>query len=114
MYRSRLVPRGMAVLGLVGGPLICLSGIAVVLDIIGKGSAAQTIATVPEFLWELSLGIHLLAKGFKASPLLDESRTPERERAPSTPRWRRSNASKAAPALLLARVAAAGSHAEPA
>lgn len=74
MYRSRLVPRGMAMLGLVGGPLICLSGIAVVLDIIGKGSAAQDIATVPEFLWELSLGIYLLVKGFKASPILDATR----------------------------------------
>lgn len=74
MYRSRLVPRGMAMLGLVGGPLICLSGIAVVLDVIGKGSAAQSIATVPEFLWELSLGIYLLAKGFKASPILGETR----------------------------------------
>jgi hypothetical protein len=41
MYRSGLVPRGMAMLGLVGGPLICASGIAVVFDVIGRGSAAQ-------------------------------------------------------------------------
>jgi hypothetical protein len=74
MYRSRLVPRGMAMLGLVGGPLICASGIAVVLDVIGRGSVAQGIATVPEFLWELSLGVYLLVKGFKASPILDETR----------------------------------------
>ena len=74
MYQSRLVPRGMAMLGLIGGPLICLSGIAVVMDIIGRGSAAQSVATVPEFLWELSLGIYLLAKGFKPSPILDETR----------------------------------------
>jgi hypothetical protein len=38
MYRSRLVPRGMAMLGLIGGPLICLSGIPVVMNIIGRGS----------------------------------------------------------------------------
>jgi hypothetical protein len=74
MYRSGLVPRGMAMLGLVGGPLICVSGIAVVLDIIDKGSVAQGIATVPEFLWELSLGLYLIIKGFKASPILDETR----------------------------------------
>jgi hypothetical protein len=74
MYRSGLVPRGMAMLGLVGGPLICLSGIAVVFDVIGRGSAAQGIATIPEFLWELSLGIYLAVKGFKPSPLLDETR----------------------------------------
>ncbi|MEA2389870.1 MAG: hypothetical protein QOG41_2643 [Thermoleophilaceae bacterium] len=74
MYRSGLVPRGMAMLGLVGGPLVCVSGIAVVLDVIGRGSAAQGIATVPEFLWELSLGIYLTVKGFRPSPILDETR----------------------------------------
>jgi hypothetical protein len=74
MYRSGLVPRGMAMLGLVRGPLVCASGIAVVLDVIEKGSVPQGIATIPEFLWELSLGIYLIVKGFKASPILDESR----------------------------------------
>jgi len=73
MYRSGLVPRGMAMLGLVGGPLICASGIAVVLDVIEKGSVAQGIATVPEFLWELSLGLYLIVKGFKPSPILDST-----------------------------------------
>ncbi len=71
MYQSRLVPRGMAMLGLIGGPLICLSGIAVVMDVIGRGSPAQAIATVPEFLWELSLGVYLTVKGFRPSALLD-------------------------------------------
>jgi hypothetical protein len=70
MYQSGLVPRGMAMLGLIGGPLICVSGIAVVLDVIDKGSVAQGIATVPEFFWELSLGIYLTVKGFKPSPIL--------------------------------------------
>ncbi|MEA2494487.1 MAG: hypothetical protein QOJ29_2398 [Thermoleophilaceae bacterium] len=70
MYWSGLVPRGMAMLGLVGGPLVCASGVAVLFDVIGRGSAAQGIATVPEFLWELSLGIYLTVKGFKPSPTL--------------------------------------------
>ena len=74
MYRSGFVPRGMAMLGLVGGPLVCASGLAVVFDVIGRGSAAQGIATIPEFLWELSLGIYLTVKGFKPSPILDETR----------------------------------------
>jgi hypothetical protein len=39
------------------------------MDIIGRGSAAQSIATIPEFLWELSLGIYLTVKGFKPSPI---------------------------------------------
>lgn len=74
MYRSGLVPRGMAVLGLIGGPLIILSGIAVVFDVIGRGSTAQAVATAPEFVWELCLGIYPIVKGFKASPILDDTR----------------------------------------
>jgi Domain of unknown function (DUF4386) len=72
MWRSGLVPRGLAMLGLIGGPLICLTGLAVVLDIIDKGGTVQTIATVPEFFWELLLGVYATVKGFKASPILDE------------------------------------------
>jgi uncharacterized protein DUF4386 len=75
MYRSGLVPRRMAMLGLVGGPLVCASGIAVLFGGIEQGSAGQVIATVPEFIWELSLGIYLTAKGFKPSAdILDETR----------------------------------------
>jgi hypothetical protein len=57
MYRSALVPRGMAVLGLIGGPLIIASGVAVLLGVIETGSVWQAIATIPEICWELSLGI---------------------------------------------------------
>jgi uncharacterized protein DUF4386 len=71
MYTSGLVPRGLAMLGLIGGPLICLSGLAVVLDVIDRGGVVQAIATVPEFLWELSLGIYPIVKGFKPSPILE-------------------------------------------
>jgi hypothetical protein len=70
MYRSGLVPRRMAMLGLVGGPLICASGIAVLFGAIDQGSVGQGIATIPEFAWELSLGIYLIAKGFKPSSIL--------------------------------------------
>ena len=70
MYRSGLVPRRMAMLGLIGGPLIIASGTAVLFNIIQPGSAAQVIATIPEFAWELSLGIYLMVKGFKPSPIL--------------------------------------------
>jgi hypothetical protein len=72
MYRSGLVPRRMAMLGLVGGPLVCASGIAVLFGALGKGSAGQGIATVPEFAWELSLGIYLIVKGFKPSSIVPE------------------------------------------
>jgi hypothetical protein len=69
------VPRRLAVLGLVGGPLVCASGIAVMFGALEPGSAGQFIATIPEIAWEASLGIYLIAKGFKASTrVLDETR----------------------------------------
>jgi hypothetical protein len=81
MYRSRLVPRGMAVLGLIGGPLIIASGAAVLVGIIEAGSAWQAVATIPEFFWELSLGIWLTVKGFNPSAtVLEPDETGPNER----------------------------------
>src|SRR5919109_701582 len=70
MYRSGLVPRRLAVLGLIGGPLICASGIAVLFGVFDQGGTGQGIATIPEFIWELGLGLWLTFKGFKPSPIL--------------------------------------------
>jgi len=70
MYRSGLVPRRLALFGLVGGPLVCLSGILVLFGVFGLGSAAQLIFTIPEIIWELSLGIYLTVKGFKPAPIV--------------------------------------------
>ena len=71
MYASRLVPRWMAWLGLIGGPLIILSGIGVLFDAWDAGGTVQALATIPEFVWELSLGIYAAVLGFKRdSPIL--------------------------------------------
>jgi Domain of unknown function (DUF4386) len=70
MYRSGLVPRGMAILGLIGGPLLMASGIAIMFDVTEPRSTLQAIATIPEFFWELSLGIYCIVKGFRPSPIL--------------------------------------------
>jgi hypothetical protein len=76
MYRSELVPRGMAMLGLIGGPLVMITGIAVMFDAIERGGAVQSIATIPEFFWELSLSIYCIVKGFRASsPVFSADRT---------------------------------------
>jgi hypothetical protein len=69
MYRSVLVPRPLAVFGLIGGPLICASGILVMFGVLDEGGTVQGIATIPEFIWELGLGIYLTVKGFKPSPI---------------------------------------------
>jgi hypothetical protein len=64
MYSSGLVPRRLAMLGLVGGPLIIVSGIGVLFGWFEQGGTVQALCTIPEFLWELSLGIYALVKGF--------------------------------------------------
>lgn len=70
MYRSGLVPRGMAMLGLIGGPLIFASATAIVLGAYDNGSAASSLLALPEIAWEASLTIYLIVRGFRPSPIL--------------------------------------------
>jgi hypothetical protein len=56
-------------LGLVGGPLLIASFVAVLFGTYEQVSVWSAIATIPEFLWELSLGIYLVVRGFKPSPI---------------------------------------------
>ena len=77
MYRSGLVPRPMAMLGLIAGPILCLAAVAVLFDVFEAGSAWQALATAPEFVWELGLGIYLVVKGFKPSPITTGYGTPD-------------------------------------
>ena len=67
MYRTGLVPRGMAALGLLGGALIVLTGTAVMFGVIEQGGAWHNAAVGPEFIWELSLALWLTCKGFNSS-----------------------------------------------
>jgi hypothetical protein len=74
MYRSELVPRRAAWLGLIGGPLIIVSGTAVLLSGDHPSNtlhSLQGLATIPEFLWELFLGVYCTFQGFRpSSPIL--------------------------------------------
>jgi hypothetical protein len=69
MYTSALVPRGMAVLGLIAGPLLIASGVGVLFGVIEAGGVVQAIATIPEALWELFLGIWPIVRGFNPSAI---------------------------------------------
>jgi Domain of unknown function (DUF4386) len=72
MFRSGLVPRRMAMIGLIGGPLLAASGIAILLGAFEAGGGLQFLMSAPEIVWEASLGIYLIVKGFKpSSPILD-------------------------------------------
>ena len=69
MYRSGLVPRLIAVVGLIGGPLIFISSAAVLFGLYDQVSAWGFAAAIPVFAWEMSLAIWLIAEGFKPSAL---------------------------------------------
>ncbi|MFG2709904.1 DUF4386 domain-containing protein [Streptomyces goshikiensis] len=64
MYTSRLVPRAVAVLGLVGGAMICASATAVLFGVYEQVSVAGSLAALPVFAWEVTLAVRLLLKGF--------------------------------------------------
>src|ERR1700693_1702078 len=64
MYRSGLVSRRMALFGVIGGPLLAASGIAVLFGVIPAQSPMQSLATAPESVWEAFLGLWLTFKGF--------------------------------------------------
>ena len=69
MYKSRLVPRGMAVLGLIAGPVLLARFVAILFGVFEPMSVLGSIMVVPEFVWELALGIWLIVKGFNPSAL---------------------------------------------
>jgi Domain of unknown function (DUF4386) len=77
MYSSRLVPRRATWLGLIGGPLIIISGTIVMFGGNNPSHALhslQAIVTIPEFLWELFLGVYCTIWGFRRdAPILSES-----------------------------------------
>jgi hypothetical protein len=71
MYRSRLVPRAIPVLGLIGAPLFTSWIVGYIFGITDGGSAWHAIAVAPIFFWELSLGLWMTFKGFrKDAPLM--------------------------------------------
>ena len=65
MYKSGLVPRWMPWLGLIGGPLLLIGNVGVLFDWWDQTGAVPTILVIPEFLWELFLGIYAAVWGFR-------------------------------------------------
>jgi len=70
MYRSRLVPRIIPTVGLIGAPLLIAACIATLFGLIEQVSVWSGLAALPVALWELSLGLWLVVKGFRPSPLI--------------------------------------------
>jgi hypothetical protein len=77
MYRSGLVPRSMAMLGLIAGPVLLARFVGILFGAFEPMSVFGSIMVVPEFLWELSLGIWLIVKGFNPSAVASLSASPD-------------------------------------
>lgn len=71
MYRSGLVPRRMALLGLIGGPLAFVGGVLVLFDVLKPMSAGLAALTILEIAWELSITVYTIFKGFRESAALE-------------------------------------------
>jgi hypothetical protein len=68
MYRGRLVPRIIPAIGLIGAPIILMSGAVTILGGWGQVSAAGALCGLPIAAWEFSLGVWLTVKGFRPTP----------------------------------------------
>jgi hypothetical protein len=76
LYKSRLVPRTLALIGIVGAPILVVGFIAVLLGLIGRLDSLAAITAVPVAIFEFSLGIWLVVKGFDTpTPLLMATET---------------------------------------
>jgi len=67
MLRSGLVPRIIPTIGLIGAPILLASVLATLFGVIEQVSTISGLATLPIFVWELSLGLYLTFKGFKST-----------------------------------------------
>jgi hypothetical protein len=71
-YKSKLVPRILAVWGLVGYAVILCGSVVEVL-----GFNLLTIHAIPGGLWEVFIGVWLIVKGFNPSAFVSEPANPD-------------------------------------
>ena len=78
LYQSRLVPRALPVLGLIGAPLL-IASVVTTLFRTDHQITVLAMGFLPVAVWEFSLGVWLVVKGFKPSPItaaMDAASTP--------------------------------------
>ena len=85
MYRSRLVPRIIPTMGLIGAPLLITSTFATLFGLNTQLSAWSALSTLPVAAWEFSLGVWLTVKGFKPSPITTGSAASDEHRRELSP-----------------------------
>ena len=73
LYQSRLVPRVLPLIGIVGAALLVAGDIAVLFGLIGQHAPSTALFALPVALFEFSLGIWLIVKGFNSSAITSDS-----------------------------------------
>ena len=69
LYRSRLVPRILPTMGLLAVLPLLVASVATILGLTEQGSVWFAPGGALIFVWELSLGVYLVVKGFKPSAI---------------------------------------------
>ena len=69
LYQSRLVPRALPLLALIGAPLLVVGTIGTLFNLWGQVSSVSALLALPVAVFEFSLGVYLTVKGFKPSPI---------------------------------------------
>jgi Domain of unknown function (DUF4386) len=69
LYHSRLVPRGLSLIGIVGSVVLLIGYFAIQFGLIGQHAALTGLFAIPVALFEFSLGIYLVVKGFRPSAI---------------------------------------------
>lgn len=76
LYKSKLVPRTLSIIGLVGVPTLVAGNIFVLFGILGQRDPSTFLFAVPVAVFEFTLGIWLIVKGFNSSaPLISNAKT---------------------------------------
>jgi hypothetical protein len=68
LYQSRLVPRSLSLIGIIGGPVLLAGDFLILFDFIGQRAPLIALTAVPVAVFEFSLGVYLIVKGFKPTP----------------------------------------------
>ena len=79
LYQSRLVPRILPVLGFIAAPLLIANTIILMFDISGPLLTLTTLGVLPIAVWEFSLGVWLVVKGFYPAPIVAEYEKPQKQ-----------------------------------
>ena len=77
MYRSGLIPRRLALLGLIAGSVLLARFVGILFGVFEPMSVVGGIMVVPEFVWELALAGWLIVKGFNPSAVASLSADPD-------------------------------------